>query len=287
MSTTHLIHLRPRAALAGVVIAATAISIAACGSDESRPSAQAPLKSSAGIGKGPGSSSPQSATPPARPRSHTPKHRHHKAQNAQRQPTTRDTRGAARDALKQLPVSRRTKVVRDAAHAALQIFDLQDATIQVASGGTRVTVVVPRAKACTPALSGNASGIVRAIRTVGPSIAHVELTVAGTGRTLAQFASACGGSSSLPSTSGQVVLTKNGSGMANIPQLKVTASHWTIAYSNSGAFFEAFPIKGKKVLPNYIRVTQSGSGKQTYSGPGTFSLRIAAAGAWTIKVTQA
>jgi hypothetical protein len=176
-------------------------------------------------------------------------------------------------------------LARVAARSTLLSGAFPDARIVVGADGRTVAIAIPRDLACT-ARPGEESRIVRRLKLAAPFLASVTVGVADSGKSLAGYVSARCAKSNLPYRPGPVVYQKTGMAGTTTASFKVRSPHWTVDFENDGAFFAAFVLRNDKPLPHPITASKRTVGSKSFTGPGTFRLRITGSGRWTVRVRE-
>jgi hypothetical protein len=182
-----------------------------------------------------------------------------------------------------LSPAQRIALARGAARSVLMQVGFSEAAIDVGGEGRTVAIAIPAGSACT-ASPGDETRIVHQLEQVAPFLSRVTVGVAGSGQSLSSYATARCPSSALPSAPGRVAYHQTGRGFATTGSFAVHSPRWTIDFENDGAFFAVFVLRSGKPLPRVITETQRSAGSKTFSGPGSFRLRISGSGRWTIRV---
>ncbi len=182
------------------------------------------------------------------------------------------------------PVADTGAAVRQAVTDTLAAVGYEGAKVEVADGGSTVSVGVRAAQACDPdALTG--ARLVERIRSGLPEVRTVRVTVRGSGQSLSDYRRArCAPEPGGEDQDGGVVYSKRGSGTFTTPTFTITASTWTVTYRNTGDFFQAFVIKDGKVQPFVLEGSRRGTGTESFRGPGRFRLKINGDDGWSVSV---
>jgi hypothetical protein len=117
-----------------------------------------------------------------------------------------------------------------------------------------------------------------------PFVQNIAVRVAGSGQSLSSYISASCAPPAFPSGPGALVLSQTGSGFATTDPFKVHSKRWTVAFDNRGRFFQAFLLKKGATQPQVVAATKRGVGSMTFTGAGTFQLKIAGSGNWIVRV---
>lgn len=187
------------------------------------------------------------------------------------------------EALRRLSPKDRRKLVMHYALVALDAFDLHGARVQVPLGGRVVRATLPKRVACR-AHADQAARLLRALRDTIPFPRTVTVAVAGSGEPLGSYLAKSCKRSPPRGGKGRTVLLKRGSHVLRTKPFRIRSKRWTIEYESNGTFFQIFVFKGKAPQPDVINETKPGSGKKTFRGPGKFTLNIAGANDWTVRV---
>ena len=181
----------------------------------------------------------------------------------------------------ELPAAKRAVLVQRIAPAVVTGLGFGNA--KITTDGSDVTIAVARGKACALGPKGPATLRERLANSL-PFARSITLVVEGGGALAAYAASNCEPPAP-PAARGKLVLEQQGGpGTVNTKSFKVTSKKWTVAYANAGEFLQVFAVKGDEVQSPAVSATKSGKGKQTFKGPGTFTLRITGSGDWGVEV---
>jgi hypothetical protein len=181
-------------------------------------------------------------------------------------------------ALERLPRKKRIASIKHAVLTAAGFNGLLKVTVTVAADGHSVTIAVPANVACTARPDADARTVSLIKRDI-PVVKSVAVNVGS--RTFAAFRPGCK-AQNVPGGSGSVVYSKNGIGNADSPAFKITAKKWTVAYRNDDGFFSVFVYKNGKAQKDVISTFKGSSGTKTFTGPGTFKLKISGGSPWAV-----
>jgi hypothetical protein len=178
--------------------------------------------------------------------------------------------------------------VRKTAEAVLEFSGLKGAIVEVTPDGTRLSVQVPAAEVCAPVISRNVNGVISSLKRSTPGVVQIQMTIAGTKRSLADYVASSCRPTELPGVSGHLLLKESGPGMApaTTKEFRVRGRRWTLSYSSAGRFMQLLVFKGEAVQPPPLVLNENSAGHRTYRGPGRFKLQITAAGAWTVEASE-
>ncbi len=159
----------------------------------------------------------------------------------------------------------------------------RQARIDVGAGGRTVTIAIPAGAACT-AEPRDEARIVRQLRQAVPFLSRVSVRASGSDRALSSYVSARCPRSRLPAGPGRVVYRRTGRGFLTTRSFTVHSRRWSVEFENGGAFFALFVLRNRKVQPKTITARRRTAASKTFTGPGTFRLRISGSGHWTVRV---
>lgn len=277
----------------GCALALGLIALASCGGDDEEPKqigkVAAPGAGPAGGGTtatGPGTTG-TSTTPSSRVRELA-------AQRDARRKRKVEQLEASEKRARRRSAARRVKRAATAAATVVKLVDLEGAKVRIDPGGHRVTVVVPRGRACGVKRSQEAR-IGSALRKLAPFVRAVRVTVAGAGSLDRYRRVDCkpkqpkGKGKSKKEEErkkGKLVYGRTGSGFLETTPFRIGSRRWTIEYATKGRFFRILVYKGDTLLGDPIGKPESGKGERTLRGPGSFRLRISASGSWSVHVRE-
>jgi hypothetical protein len=160
------------------------------------------------------------------------------------------------------------------------------ARIDVGPAARTVAVIVDKASACT-ARPGDAARITQQLRQALPFVRTVTVTVAGGGESLSTYVSTHCKSPRLPSGPGRIAYSQTGGHFATTKPFTVHSKRWTVDFENDSSFFAVFLLRNGKTQPQTITAKKRGVGSKTFTGAGTFQLKIVGSGAWMVRVRDA
>lgn len=267
---------------------AAALGLGACGDDDEAPSASSskPVENT-GDGERSGGSSQKDGSAPAKDSVGSDDGGAKAARGASERSskTTRSKRRALTraEALRRLPRKHRARYVKRFAKIIVAASDLEGGKVDVSYGGVAVRVALPAKVACR-AEPNEGDRILRSLKRVVPYPRSVTVSVAGSSQPLpAYLASSCK-RRELPGGQGRTVLRLSGSGVQQTKPFTIRSKRWTIEYVSKGSFFSIFVRKGRRPQRAVTSEETSQSGKETYRGPGKFTLQIAGTRPWTVRV---
>lgn len=267
---------------------AAALGLGACGGDDEAPSA-ANSKSAESTREGgkSGGSSEKDGTVRARDSGGSDGDGAEPASGSSEK-SSKTTRSKRREltraeALRRLPRKHRARYVKRFAKIIVAASDLGGGKVDVSYGGVAVRVALPAKVACR-AEPNEGDRILRALKKVVPYPRSVTVSVAGSSQPLPTYLASTCKESELPGGQGRTVLRLSGSGVQQTKQFTIRSKRWTIEYVSKGSFFSIFARKGRRPQRAVTSEETSQSGKETYRGPGKFTLQIAGTRPWTVRV---
>ena len=191
----------------------------------------------------------------------------------------KDDESRSEDPLARAPRKVRTETITRVSEGIAGLNGLRPVRVGVSADGHSVTVGVAANVACAaPTDAGTRTAA--AIKDQLAIVRDVAITVGG--RSFATHRSSCR-APRLPGGSGPVVYAKSGLGNVTTPGFKITSKRWTIAYRGDGLFL-VFLVKNGKTQQEYVKSSGRSAGSKTFTGPGTFSLKISGAKPWAVTV---
>jgi hypothetical protein len=243
----------------------------------------------AGCGGGGGDSKPQSSIPKARtaaPQSQYRKPGHHRAHSTRRRVVPHRPATSLQQALESVPAAKRLRLASSTAEIVLRVFGFRSPTVSVGPNGSAIHAIVAADQAC----SNDAQVETRIVSRLRQTLAFVDtvsITVAGSGRSLAEYVRRSCAGAGLNAGPGRVVLTQKGASFATTRSFTVHSPRWTIDYINNGAFLQVLPMKGRLPTAGAFTTVSRGRGRHVIRGAGTFTLRIGGESTWTVRVRDA
>jgi hypothetical protein len=189
---------------------------------------------------------------------------------------------ALNQALAHLPSEKRARMAHDTAALVFRLFGVTAQNVDVTSNGEAIRATVSASDACfsTPDVENR----IRArVQRVLPFVKSVEAVVSGTGQTLSNYPHSRCPSPGLPGGKGRVVLDQRGTGIVTTRTFVVRSRRWSVDYASGGKFLQIMPTKGSAATDAFT-VSKPGSGRRTFSGAGTFRLRITSLAGWAVRV---
>jgi hypothetical protein len=154
--------------------------------------------------------------------------------------------------------------------------------VAVSDGGRTLTVSLGRDRGCAGPAAG-AGSLTERLRAALPFLEKVAVAVEGT--PLADHVAARCAFSALPA--GDTVASANGSGAAETAAFRVGRGRWIADYGTAGTFLEVLLLQDAEFLDRSARQRGAGVGALEFEGPGTFTLRVASDGLWSVQVRRA
>jgi hypothetical protein len=268
----------PRDALPVVAVLAAALVAAGCGGG-SKPKVSQSLTT---LPTGTTGTTTQ-PSPPGQPTKGKSSHRrHHATSGGSPAPAPTGTGKKRGKGIGGLPSGQRTNFIKTTVQTLLQGAGLQVLSVTVSPKGDTVNATVGASSACAAGHDATTQVIPR-LRTALPGVRAVNVTVGGTGKSLASFVSSCPALRP-PGGPGRVVLAQAGRSVSVTRQFTVRSRHWTVAYVNGSGSLQIVPLKGSKPVGQPFTVSSAGAGTHAFRGSGTFKLRIGTFGSWQVQV---
>jgi hypothetical protein len=154
--------------------------------------------------------------------------------------------------------------------------------VSVSDGGRTLTVSLGRDRGCAGPATGPDS-LTERLRSALPFLKEIAVAVEGT--PLADHVAARCAFSALPAA--DTVASANGSGPAETAPFRVGRGHWVVDYGTAGTFLEVLLLQDAEFLDSSARQRGAGVGALEFAGPGTFTLRVAGDGLWSVQVRRA
>jgi hypothetical protein len=155
--------------------------------------------------------------------------------------------------------------------------------IVIDADGSAVTVAVPRAAACT-ATRADVPRIKLVVGRLIPFVKTVNVVVAGTRSSLAGYVASNCRPREIPSGGGRLVFDRSGAGSLTTAPITIRSRRWTVGYSSQAISLRV----SVKDAAGRARGSLSARGRvvsrRTFTGPGTFRLRIESPAIWTVQV---
>lgn len=189
------------------------------------------------------------------------------------------------EALRRLSPELRPRAIAALAPGVVVKLGYTGAHVTSDAHGRLIRVAVPRSQACAGGPRGEAR-MVRGLKRTLPFVREVTVTIEGSAFSLSGYAAGNCKPLRVPSSRGRVVFEQNGAGFLDTKPFKIRTRRWTLEFANYGNFIQIFILRGKKLLPMVARRAKPGGSRKTVRGRGTFSLKIGAAGSWTVRVRE-
>lgn len=159
------------------------------------------------------------------------------------------------------------------------------ARITVGPDGSGTTITVPLNEVCLVPLDAQRT-VLRQIHQLDRSLREVRLLIAGSGQPVIAYAAAHCKLPPFPAMSGAVLYAHSGTTDVHFvtPRLFVRAQRWTVQYVVSGRYLSIAVLHGSKLLRPVIARLAPGVGSQEFTGTGTYTLVVAGAGDWKVRV---
>jgi hypothetical protein len=154
--------------------------------------------------------------------------------------------------------------------------------VAVSDGGRTLTVSLGRDRGCAGPGTG-ADSLTERLRSALPFLEEVAVAVEGT--PLADHVAGRCAFSALPTR--DTVASANGSGPAETAAFRVGPGRWVVDYGTAGTFLEVLLLQDAEFLDRSARQRGAGVGALRFDGPGTFTLRVAGDGLWSVQVRRA
>ena len=193
------------------------------------------------------------------------------------------------EAVASLPLDEKSKLIETVVRSALLRFSLEMVDVQILRGGRAVTATVARRGACNFVASQEPS-LVQMIQKSAPSVKSARFEVAGTGQQLSYYVLSCE-TPEIPNGEGRVVLDHTGVGGPYTSQrFRITSKRWALEWVNEAATLAAIvvPVGGESEGEYFEPVgsQKRESGREEYTGRGTFKIKAHGAGAWQLRVKE-
>jgi hypothetical protein len=260
------------------------VALAACGEDHSSPPTARIGDGKANAARvGPGAAS---LTPPPSPAAEGAAldRRVAEAERSVRRNEAARTRRAVARARTDLETRTGRANAATARGAALQLAEAMgfgDAKATVSADGREVALSVPEHGACAAPVAGPGSladGLYKAL----PFVRKVKLSVGAA--SLADYAAAHCAFAQLPAV--RTVAAASGSGTAETEPFRVGRGRWVVDYGSSGTFVQVLLMQDAELLAGSAQHSGTATGQIPFTGPGTFTLRIAGDGPWAVQVRE-
>lgn len=267
----------------GVCVATVATAVATggtpvggCGGDDGEPNASIESVPTT-PGQAPGRESRRQAR-----RGDSPKARL-KESGVRFEPRTARERAIARAGAR-LPQRKRAEIVKTVASAVFSRFGFHPLKLTVTPSATGLRATLGAREACT-ATTTTERALASKVHEAIPWVRSVQIVVGSTGESVSRYVRTRCRPVELPGGDGPVVLTQRGTVMATTKSFTVHSDRWTVEYVNGGSRLHILVMKaGGLPSAGSFQVPKRGPGRHVVKGAGKFSLRIAGAGEWVVRV---
>ena len=188
-----------------------------------------------------------------------------------------------------LKPKRRLFFVRTVARSVLAQYGLQLAGLELSDRGRDAEISITRKSACR-AVASNEPNMTESMKHGVPGLRSVRWVVAGTGKELGYYVLNCP-RPEMPDGPGSVVLTHTGVGGPWTSKVfEIKGKRWALEYENVGASLAVIVVPvDKKAKGRYSKPVGSQkpeSGRNNYTGPGKYLLKVHGAGRWAVRVKE-
>ena len=178
---------------------------------------------------------------------------------------------------------KRTQAVNKAMRVIFEGLRLTGAKASLSADRRTLTITVPASSVCTATRTDDAT-LTRGVKDILPFVRTVIAIVSPGGERLSAYAARCKPPVP-PAGTGRVIYEKSGIGHFESPKFRVRSRRFAVEWAHEGGTIVVFVKKGKKTSPKAVGSHKSG-GRQSYKGPGKFSLDITGDGEWTVRIRE-